>query len=156
MIEPIYNKFKKLEYDKLLKSFVHGDMMSTNLLLDKNDKIWVIDFSVANYTARLNEIIVICDDVALIPDKKTESEKRIKTVFSQWCNEVGATQLERDSFKILFDVANAINVLNPLYELDTGNDSEETKISCTKTWIPITNKDLSNDTSIRCMLVSFF
>lgn len=128
MIEPIYDKFKKFDYDKLPKSFVHGDMMSTNLMLDKNQKIWVIDFSVANYTARLNEIVVICDDVALIQNNRNESEKRIKKAFDQWCEEVNATQLEKESFKILFDVANAINVLNPLYEIVSGNESEETKM----------------------------
>lgn len=128
MIEPVYNKFKKFDYDKLPKSFVHGDMMSTNLMLDKNEKIWVIDFSVANYTARLNEIVVICDDVALIQDNRSESEKRIKKAFTQWCEEVNATELEKESFKMLFDVANAINVLNPLYEIKIGNESEETKM----------------------------
>ena len=60
-------------------------MMSTNLMIDKNDDIWVIDFSVSNYTARLNEIVVICDDVALIPNNKEESEMRIKIAFNEWC-----------------------------------------------------------------------
>lgn len=128
MIKPIYDKFNKFDYEKLPKAFVHGDMMSTNLMLDKDDKIWVIDFSVANYTARLNEIVVICDDVALIQDNKIESENRIKIAFEQWCKEIEAIQLEKDSFKMLFEVANAINVLNPLYEIATGNDSEETKM----------------------------
>lgn len=126
IVEPIYNKFKEFEYDKLPKAFVHGDMMSTNLMLDKNKDIWLIDFSVSNYTARLNEIVVICDDVALIPNNKEESEMRIKIAFDEWCTKVNATEFEKESFQMLFDVANAINVLNPLYEIATGNDSEET------------------------------
>lgn len=128
MVKPVYDEFKKFEYNKLPKAFVHGDMMSTNLMLDKNNKIWVIDFSVANYTARLNEIVVICDDIALIKDDKNESERRINNAFEQWCNEVNATQLEKDSFKIVFDVANAINVLNSIYEIAMKNDSKETKM----------------------------
>lgn len=128
IIEPIYNKFKEFDYDRLPKSFVHGDMMSTNLMLDTNDDIWVIDFSVSNYTARLNEIVVICDDIALVPNDKEESEKRITIAFDEWCKKVNASQFEKESFKMLFDVANAINVLNPLYEIVTGNDSEETRM----------------------------
>lgn len=128
IVEPIYNRFKKFDYDKLPKSFVHGDMMSTNLLLDKNDNIWLIDFSVSNYMARINEIVVICDDMALIPKNKEESEKRVKIAFEEWCKRVDATDFEIESFQLLFDVANAINVLNPVYELVTGNDSEETKM----------------------------
>lgn len=128
IIEPIYNKFKEFDYDRLPKSFVHGDMMSTNIMLDTNDDIWVIDFSVSNYTARLNEIVVICDDIALVPNDKEESEKRITIAFDEWCKKVNASQFEKESFKMLFDVANAINVLNPLYEIVTGNDSEETRM----------------------------
>lgn len=128
IIEPIYNKFKEFDYDRLPKAFVHGDMMSTNLMLDTNDDIWVIDFSVSNYTARLNEIVVICDDIAVVPGEKEESERRIMIAFDEWCKKVNATQFEKESFKMLFDVANAINVLNPLYEIATGNDSEETKM----------------------------
>ncbi len=128
MVKPVYDKFKNFDYDSLPKAFVHGDMMSTNLMIDKNDDIWVIDFSVSNYTARLNEIVVICDDVALIYGDKETSEKRIMAAFEQWCSEVNATQLEKDSFLMLFEVANAINVLNPLYEIATGNDSDETKM----------------------------
>ena len=126
IVEPIYNKFKNFDYEKLPKAFVHGDMMSTNLMLDKNGDIWVIDFSVSNYTARINEIMVICDDVALIPDNKEESERRIKCAFDEWCRKVGATEYEKESFQMIYDVANAINVLNPLYEIATGNDSDET------------------------------
>lgn len=128
IIEPIYNKFKEFDYDRLPKAFVHGDMMSTNLMLDTNDDIWVIDFSVSNYTARLNEIVVICDDIAVVPGEKEESVKRIMIAFDEWCKKVNATQFEKESFKMLFDVANAINILNPLYEIATGNDSEETKM----------------------------
>lgn len=128
IVEPIYSRFKEFDYDKLPKAFVHGDMMSTNLMLDRNDDIWVIDFSVSNYTARLNEIVVICDDVALIPNDKYESEKRITKAFDEWCRKVKATEFEKQSFQMLFDVANAINVLNPIYELKTGNESDETKM----------------------------
>ena len=127
LINPIYERFKKFDYEKLPKSFVHGDMMSTNLLIDEKGEIWLIDFSVSNYMARINEIIVICDDIALIVNDKEESEKRIKNVFNQWCNDVNATDYERNSFKILFDVANAINILNTQYEIkELKNDSDET------------------------------
>lgn len=121
-------RFKNFDYDKFPKAYVHGDMMSTNLMRDIDGKIWLIDFSVSNYTERLNEITVICDDVALITGDKTESERRIKHSFELWCNKVGATDTEKDSFKMLFDVANAINVMNSSYEKYTGNTSEETEM----------------------------
>ena len=123
-----YKQFEDFDYDKLPKAFVHGDMMSTNLMLDKNGEIWVIDFSVSNFTARINEIIVICDDVALIVNDKKESERRVKAAFDIWCKKMKATDFEKESFQLIYDVANAINVLNPIYEIKTGNDTEETQM----------------------------
>lgn len=128
LVKPIYEKFKNFDYEMLPKSYVHGDMMSTNLMIDKNNKIWLIDFSVSNYTARLNEIVIICDDIALITGNKEKSKSRIKKAFKLWCDKVEATSLEMKSFKILFDVANAINVVNASYEKHIGNMSEETEM----------------------------
>ena len=128
IVEQIYKKFKNFDYDKLPKAFVHGDMMSTNLMLDKKGEIWVIDFSVSNYTARINEIAVICDDVALLVGNKKESERRVKAAFDRWCEKVNATDFEKESFQLIYDVANAINVLLPIYEIKTGNDAEETQM----------------------------
>ena len=128
ILEPIYNKFKLFDYDKLPKSFVHGDMFSTNLMLDKNGDIWVIDFSVSNYTARLNEIVVICAEIALIDNDKIESKKRIKLAFDEWCNKLDATKYEIDFFKLLFNVVAAIKILNSSFNLALGNDSEETQM----------------------------
>ena len=126
ILEPIYNKFKLFDYEKLPKSFVHGDMFCTNLIIDKNNDIWVIDFSVSNYTARLNEIVVVCAEVALMKDNKEESIKRINLAFNEWCNKVGALDYEKEAFKLLFNVVSAIKVMNSSYELAKGNNSNET------------------------------
>ncbi len=128
LIQPIYDRFKNFDYSALTKSFTHGDIILTNLIKDKNDDFWIVDFSVANYTARLNEIAVICNDFCVIPGNKKESEKRIKITFEQWAKGVNATELERNSFRMLFEVQNAIYLLNPSYEIAMGNDSEENKM----------------------------
>ena len=126
-IQPIYDEFKAFNYSLLPKSFTHGDIILTNLMKDKEDEFWVVDFSVSNYTARLNEIAVSSSDFAVIEGKKEESEKRVKTMFERWAKNVGATDFERNAFKMLFRVQNAIDILNPSYEIAMGNDSEENK-----------------------------
>lgn len=95
---------------------------------DKEDKFWVVDFSVSNYTARLNEIAVSTSDFAVIQGNKQESEKRVKVMFERWANNVDATDFERNSFQMLFRVQNAIDILNPSYEIAMGNDSDENKM----------------------------
>ncbi len=128
LIQPIYDKFKGFDYSSLPKSFVHGDITQINLMKDKNQKFWIVDFSVANYIARLTEIIIICNNFAVIPGNKQESEERIKIAFEQWAKGVNATNLERKSFQMLYDVANAIYLVNPSYEIAMENDSEENRM----------------------------
>lgn len=126
LVEPIYQEFKTFDYDSLPKAFVHGDMMSTNLMVDKKGKVWVIDFSVSNYMARINELIVLCGDIALINEEKSETVKRIIYLYNEWCKNIKPTKEEINSFILLFRVANAINIVKPYYEIISGNMSDET------------------------------
>lgn len=127
IIEPIYREFKKLNYESLPKGFVHGDMLTTNLMIDDKHQIKVIDFSVSNWTARLNEIAVIASDICITDDVE-ESKTRIKRVFSQWCKNVGATEFEIKSFPLLFAVASASKIMNgAAYEIEKGEKTQETQ-----------------------------
>ncbi len=127
-IQPIYDRFKKFDYESLPKSFTHGDIILTNIIRDKNNEYWVVDYSVSNYTARLNEIVVSSGDFALIEGNKEESEKRIKIMFERWAKNVNATDFEREAFEMLFRVQNAIYILNPSYQIAIGNNSDENKM----------------------------
>ena len=127
-IRPIYERLKKFNYQALPKSFTHGDIILTNLLQDKKGEYWVVDYSVSNYTARLNEIVVAASDFGIVEGKKQESERRIKLMFERWAKKVNATDFERKAFEMLFRVQNAIYVLNPSYQISIGNSSEENKM----------------------------
>jgi len=126
IVSKVYNEFINFNYDALPKSFVHGDIMSTNIIKDQKNNLWLIDFSVSNYMARLIEIIVACGDLALIVGNKNESLNRIKLVFENWVKLVNATEFEIKSFEMLYKVANAINIMNTNFEIATGNTSAET------------------------------
>jgi Ser/Thr protein kinase RdoA (MazF antagonist) len=125
LIEPIYAHFCSFDLDSLPKAFVHGDISSTNIIKDKQNALWLIDFSVANYMARITEIVVICSDLALIIGEKEKSELRIEHCFELWCKTVNATRIEKESFLLMFSVASAINVMNTAIELLRGNNSAE-------------------------------
>ena len=127
-LQPIYNRFKEFDYNSLPKSFTHGDIILTNIIKDNNSDLWLVDYSVSNYTARLNEIVVASNDFALILNDKIESERRIKLMFERWASKVNATEFERKSFEMLYRVQNAIYTLIPLYEISKGNNSDENKM----------------------------
>jgi Ser/Thr protein kinase RdoA (MazF antagonist) len=125
LVRPVYEKFKKFDYDGLPKGYTHGDMIVTNLIKDEAGKIWLVDYSVANYTVRLNEIAVICCDVATRAGDEAGSRRRIAQTFEAWCEKVGATEFEKESFPLLLDVINAIHIMNASVIKTAGNNSVE-------------------------------
>lgn len=127
-VEPIYDEFKQFNYHELPKSFTHGDIILTNVIKDHNDDFWIVDFSVSNYTVRLNEIAVASNDFGIVEGNKEKSEKRVKMMFERWAQNVNATEAERKAFQLLFRVENAIYILNPSYEIAKGNDSKENRM----------------------------
>ena len=128
LIEPIYEKLKNYDYQSLPKSFTHGDIILTNVIKDKNNDFWIVDYSVSNYTVRLNEIAVSSNDFGIVENDKKESERRIKLMFERWAKNVGATEKEREAFELLFRAENAIYILNPSYQIAIGNDSDENRM----------------------------
>ena len=125
IITEIYNEFKTINYQDLPKSFTHGDISLMNVIKDKNDKLWVVDYSVSNFGVRLNEIVVSSSNYGIIEGKKEESENRIRYMFERWAKNVNASDVEKIAFKKLFRVQNAIYIMNPLYEIARGNNSAE-------------------------------
>ena len=59
LIEPVFNSFTKLDIKSLPTAFVHGDIIRTNVMRDKNGKLYILDFSVANNYPRIQELAVL-------------------------------------------------------------------------------------------------
>ena len=98
-----------------------------NVIKDKNDKLWVVDYSVSNFGVRLNEIVVSSSNYGIIEGEKEESENRIRYMFEIWAKNVNASDVEKIAFEKLFRVQNAIYIMNPLYEIARGNNSAENR-----------------------------
>ena|GEM_PF-6905990 len=74
-VDKAYKRFERVNsiINTLPKTFVHGDITSTNLIRDVNNVNWLIDFSVSNIMPRIIEIVVICGDLAVIIGEEHES-----------------------------------------------------------------------------------
>lgn len=56
-------KWNEIPINKLPVAFVHGDIITTNVIKSKNDEIFIIDFSVANLYPRIQELAVIVSNL---------------------------------------------------------------------------------------------
>lgn len=68
-VESLAKIFSTLHLEKLPHAFVHGDIISTNVLRSNNNKIYIIDFAVANYYPRIQELAVLLCDLFFVKDK---------------------------------------------------------------------------------------
>src|SRR5258708_2839117 len=62
LILPLVQPFQQFDLKVLPHCFVHGDLIKTNVMRDRNDKLYILDFSVANYYPRIQELaVMLCD-----------------------------------------------------------------------------------------------
>ncbi len=127
----------KREFDKLLvelesvnfellpKSFVHGDIISTNVMLDNNSKIWIIDFAVSNYLPRIIDLAVISCNMCLDEKSKENTYENIALLISEYNKYNQLIEYELKVFRIFYKLANAMHILQPQYIIKMNEDSKE-------------------------------
>ncbi len=67
LIEPLVEVFNLLLIESLPHCFVHGDITKTNTMKSVKGNIYILDFAVANYYPRIQELAVILCDLFFNP-----------------------------------------------------------------------------------------
>lgn len=75
IISKIVDEFNLIDFEQMKHSYIHGDIIKANLILNKNKKIYIIDFSAFNYLPRIIEISAILLGLCLTNDKNSTIEK---------------------------------------------------------------------------------
>ncbi|MFC1722979.1 phosphotransferase [Nanoarchaeota archaeon] len=126
IINPLVEQFKNLKIETLPHCFAHGDIIRTNVIKDKNEKIWIVDFSVSNHYPRIQEMAVLACDILFNKDDKEESEKNLKDALEEYQKTTKLTQRELEFLPIYIKLAHAMHVLGATYEKKVKkNESEE-------------------------------
>lgn len=123
--DKLVEEYQKIDFDRLPKAFVHGDIISTNVMLDKNSKIWIIDFAVSNYLPRIIDLAVISCNMCLDKNSKENTYRKISLLLSEYNKYNELTDYELETFGTFYRVANAMHILQTQYIIKTDGDSEE-------------------------------
>lgn len=123
--DKLLNEFKNVDFEKLPKGFVHGDIISTNVMLDKNNKIWIIDFAVSNYLPRIIDLAVTSCNMCLDNSSKENTYENINLLLSEYNKYTPLTEYELRVFSVFYKLANAMHILQTQYIIKTDGDSEE-------------------------------
>lgn len=121
----LLEELKNIDFDKLPKAFVHGDIINTNVMKDNNSKIWIIDFAVSNYLPRIIDLAVISCNMCLDEKSKENTFENITTLLSEYNKYNQLTEYELDTFLTFYKLANAMHILQASFIAKTEEDSKE-------------------------------
>ncbi len=108
MLRPLIKEFDDLHIEKLPHAFVHGDLLTTNIIEDKDKKLWIVDFSVSNKYPRVVEMAVLACNFLF--DKKN-SEKNLSVALLEYQKIVPLTTRELEVLPTFIKLAHAMHVL---------------------------------------------
>lgn len=121
------NQLEKVNFNKLVYSFVHGDIISSNVMKDKNNKLWIIDFAVSNYLPRIVDLAVTSCNLCLNPTSKAKTIESTKMILEEYQKYIKLNEYELETFPLFYDLANAMGILQISYLNSIGETSNEDK-----------------------------
>ena len=126
LIEPLYNDFKNLDMSQLSHCFVHGDILTTNVMKDKNNKLWIIDFACSNYSHRVIELAVIACNMCFDENDKQNSDRMFNILLEEYQKYMKLTKEEIDVLPYFIKLAHAMHIICASYQkMYEGNTSKE-------------------------------
>lgn len=119
-VEPLASDFSKLEIEKLPHCFIHGDLIATNVIRSNQNKLYIIDFAVANYYPRIQELAVLLCDLLFVEDREKYLEN-YNLVLETYQKEVKLEPREIDLLPIFVKLAHAMHIVPATREKIKGN-----------------------------------
>lgn len=128
VIDRLAKKFSAIPIKRLPHCLVHGDIIKTNVLKDAKGRLYIIDFSVANYYPRIQELAVLLCSV-LFDERHPEAMQRQRQfALQEYRKYMSLSNFEILTFSLFCDVAHAMHVIQASYEeKEKGNESEENR-----------------------------
>jgi Ser/Thr protein kinase RdoA (MazF antagonist) len=127
-LQPHLETFNQLPFDTLPRCLVHGDIIDTNVMKDKDGQLYIIDFSVTNIYPRIQEIAVMASTLLFDEHDQTKSERSLQILLDTYQQHIPLTKQEQQTLPTYILLAHASHLLNANYEEKAlHNTTEENK-----------------------------
>jgi homoserine kinase type II len=143
-IGEIFEKFKMVDMSKLKKGFVHGDIISTNIMRDKHGKLFIIDFSVGNFLPRIVDLAVCICDLCLDYQNLKLSKERTDAFVSAYESVSKLSEYERECLNVFIACHQAMTIIETTREkVIEKNETDENEwfMQDSKTGLDMTIKN---------------
>ena len=125
--------FNSVDFSKLKYGFVHGDIIKTNVLRDKNGKLYFIDFSVSNYLPRIVDLAVTIGDLCLDINNFSETKRKSQLFLNAYESSAKLSKYEKECLSKFLYCHQAITVLETTREkIVENNNSDENELYATE------------------------
>lgn len=127
LVEQAMAQYEAIPADDLPHCFVHGDFTKTNVLKGNDGKIYILDFSVANWYPRIQELSVIAANLLHDNGDNSSLEDRCRQVADEYSQYNPLTNEERRHLPAYALAGIAMEFMGAHQEKHiNGNDTDET------------------------------
>jgi len=125
-VKEFLKEYNKIQFSKLPLCFIHGDLISSNIMKDTSGKLWLIDFYESGTGVRILDIVKILNSVIFLYYDKKNSKQLEKYFLSQYQKYLKLTDYELEVLPILRKADSYVGLMLGEYDLLT-EEKEETR-----------------------------
>ncbi len=127
LVEQAMARYEAIPVDDLPHCFVHGDFTKTNVLKANDGKIYILDFSVANWYPRIQELSIIAANLLHDSGDSSSLEAGCNQVADEYSQFNQLTDAERQHLPAYALAGIAMEFMGAHQEKHiNGNDTDET------------------------------
>lgn len=123
-IQPLVDVFPGLHIERLPHCFVHGDIIATNVIKANDNRLFVIDFAIASWYPRIQELAVLLCDL-LYSEDDNEYLANYNLALSTYQEEIRLEKREIDLLPTYIKLAHAMHIVPATREMLKGNQLPE-------------------------------
>jgi len=124
-VEKMIKEFDKIELEKLPKYFIHGDLISTNIMKDKNEDLWLIDFYQSGIGVRILDIVKLLNSVIDNYKYENDTEELERYFIEEYNKRIPLTAYELEVLPILRKIDVCVGMMMETFDAIEGRDNEE-------------------------------
>lgn len=125
-MEKIFGRIgKEIELEKLPKCFTHGDLISSNIIKDKNKDLWLIDFYQSGIGVRILDIVKVLNSVIDNYKYENDIEELEQYFIEEYNKRMPLAPYELEVLPILRKIDVCTGIMMETFDAIEGRDNEE-------------------------------
>ena len=125
-VSSVLGEFEAIDHQSLPHCLVHGDLISTNVIKTSHG-LYFIDFSVANYLPRVQELAVLLCDLLFDASAITNAVALYNEALDEYQKHIKLERIELDVLPTYIRAAHAMHILPASKFMAQGEDTYENR-----------------------------